>query len=110
MVSSKTVLYDGDKKKNLSASERERRDEERRRRERKEDVVIGKTSAKKGAKDFALDPKGTEQEYLRQASIIEREVHLLTTAGMESFNSVGDRCPFPNAVFFRASLNVFFER
>jgi hypothetical protein len=89
-VPSDTILFEGDKKKNLSASEREQRDEEARRRQRKEDVVIGKTSAKQGEKDFALDPKGTEQEYLRQASRIEREIYLLTEAGMESLNSVSD--------------------
>ena len=81
-------LYSGDKKKNLSASERERRDEEERRRKRRDDVVIGKTSAKKGEKDFSLDPKSTEEEYLRQASNIEQRVFQLTEAGLESLNSV----------------------
>jgi len=75
-------------KKDLSAADRERRDEEERRRKRKDDVVIGKTSAKKGEKDFALDPKATEQEYLRQATNVEREVFRLTEAGMELLNSV----------------------
>jgi hypothetical protein len=87
-ASSGTVLFEGDKKKNLSASEKEQRDEEARRRQRKDDVVIGKTSAKKGEKDFALDPKGTEQEYLRQASRIDREVYFLTEEGMQSLNAV----------------------
>jgi hypothetical protein len=90
LATSDTTLFEGDKKKNLSASEREQRDEETRRRERKEDVVIGKTSAKKGEKDFALDPKATEQEYLRQASRVDREIFLLTETGMECLNSVGD--------------------
>ncbi len=90
LATSDTTLFEGDKKKNLSASEKEQRDEETRRRQRKEDVVIGKTSAKKGEKDFALDPKATEQEYLRQASRIDREIFLLTETGMECLNSVGD--------------------
>lgn len=76
-----------------SASEKERRDEEERRRRRKDDVVIGKTSAKQGEKDFALDPQTTEQEYLRQASIVEKEVFRLTGAGMEFLNSVGGKRP-----------------
>jgi hypothetical protein len=76
-------------KKNISASDRERRDEEQRRSERKEDVVIGKTSAKKGASDYALDPKATEQEYLRQLSRQEQEIFHLTEQGMELLNSVG---------------------
>lgn len=101
-VSSGTALFEGDKKKNLSASEKEQRDEEARRRQRKDDVVIGKTSAKKGEKDFALDPKGTEQEYLRQASRIDREIYFLTEEGMQSLNAVRDVCSssflFPSIV------------
>lgn len=83
-----SCLFTGDKKKNLSASERERREEEERRRKRRDDVVIGKTSAKRGAKDFSLDPKSTEEEYLRQASNIEQQVFQLTEAGLESLNLV----------------------
>lgn len=81
-------LFLAGNKKDLSASERERREEEERRRQRKDDVIIGKTSAKKGEKDFALDPKATEQEYLRYASSVEREVFRLTDAGMQFLNSV----------------------
>ena len=58
----------------MSSSDRERRDEERRRNERKDDVVIGKTSAKRGESDYVLDPKATEEEYLRQASNAEQEI------------------------------------
>jgi hypothetical protein len=75
-------------KKNLSASEQERRDEENRRRTRKDDVIIGKTSAKKGEKDFSLNPKATEEQWLRQASKIEQKIFRLTATGMEALNSV----------------------
>jgi hypothetical protein len=46
--------------KHLSASDRERRDEEKRRKERQGEVIIGKTSARPGEKDFPLDPVATE--------------------------------------------------
>ena len=81
-------LFLSNNKRIPSASEKERRDEEERRRRRKDDVVIGKTSAKQGEKDFALDPQSTEEEYLRQASTVEQEVFRLTGAGMEFLNSV----------------------
>ena len=80
-------LYAGGKK-NMSSSDRERRDEERRRNERKDDVVIGKTSAKRGESDYVLDPKATEEEYLRQASNVEQEIFYLTEQGMELLNTV----------------------
>lgn len=91
-------------KKNLSASEKEKRDEEERRRRRKDDVVIGKTSAKKGETDFALDPKATEEEYLRQASIVEQEVFRLTETGMEFLNSV--RTEKVNSICTRYRLSL----
>lgn len=74
--------------KNLSASDQERRDEEKRRRKRKNEVVIGKTSAKKGEADYELDPKATEQEFLRQASHVEQEVFRQTAEGKKMLNSV----------------------
>lgn len=74
--------------KNLSAADRERRDEGNRRKKRKDDVVIGKTSAKKGETDYALDPAATEQEYLRQASKVEQKVFLMTSEGKKMLNSV----------------------
>lgn len=80
-------LFAGNKK-NVSASERERRDEEKRRQERKDDVAIGKTSAKKGEKDYPLDPKATEEQWLRQASNVEQQIYRLTEEGMEYLNSV----------------------
>ena len=73
----------GNNRKNLSAAERERRDEEDRRRARKDEVVPGKTSAKPGEKDYTLDPKATEMEWLRQASNLEQEVYAYTDKGME---------------------------
>jgi uncharacterized membrane protein YcgQ (UPF0703/DUF1980 family) len=76
------------KNKDMSASEKERRDEDERRRKRKEDVVIGKTSAKKGEQDFPIDTSATEQEYFRQMSSVEREVYQYTEAGMQFLNSV----------------------
>lgn len=81
-------LYGGSKK-NWSASDKERRDEEKRRSERKDDVVIGKTSAKRGESDYPIDPKATEQEYLRQASQEEKQIFHRTERGMELLNSVG---------------------
>lgn len=75
-------------KKNLSSSERERREEERRKNERKDDVVIGKTSAKRGETDYALDPKSTEQEYLKQLSNVEKEIFYRTEQGLELLKSL----------------------
>ena len=71
------------RKRNLSASEQERRDEERRRLERADDVKIGKTSAIDGEKNYRIDPKATEQEWMRQASDVEQEVFRQTDRGME---------------------------
>lgn len=76
------------KNKNLSSAERERRDEENRRKERKDDVVINRTSAKRGAQDYPLNPKATEEEWLRQASRVEQQVFKLTEEGMEALNSL----------------------
>jgi len=86
-VGRKTFLFVKGKK-DLSASERERRDEENRRRMRQDDVVIGKTSAKKGEKDCALDPQATQQEFLKHASAVEQEVFRLTEAGMGCLKSL----------------------
>jgi hypothetical protein len=76
-------------KKNLSAADKERRDEEMRRNTRRDDVIIGKTSAKKGESDYPIDSKVTEEEYLRQASKVEKEIYYLTEEGMASLKSVG---------------------
>lgn len=74
--------------KHLSAADRERRDEEKRRKERQGEVIIGKTSARPGEKDFPLDPKATEMDYLRQASAVEQEVFRQTEHGMEMLKMV----------------------
>lgn len=78
-------------KNGLSESERERRDEDERRRKRRDDVIVGKTSANKGEKDFVIDPEVTQQEYLRQASRVEEEVFRLTEAGMGFLKSVSSK-------------------
>ncbi|CAB9498311.1 expressed unknown protein [Seminavis robusta] len=67
-----------------SAASQERRDEEKRRKQRKSDVVIGKTSALRDASDLALNPKATEEEWMRQASREDQKVFSLTEEGMES--------------------------
>ena len=70
-------------KNSLSAAEQERRNEDQRRRERKTEVVLGKTSAVQGAKDFAIDVTSTEEEWMRQASTTEREVFRQTERGLQ---------------------------
>lgn len=76
-------LFASKDNKNLSAAKQERREEERRRSERKEDVVIGKTSALPAAKDYAIDPKATEEAWMRQATNVEQEIYRQTERGME---------------------------
>lgn len=68
---------------NLSAAGKERRDEDARRQIRKTDVVIGKTSAVAGAKDYPLDPKSTEEAWMQQASNLEQKVYRQTEIGMD---------------------------
>ena len=72
----------------MSAAGRERREEDQRRRQRKEDVVIGKTSALRDATDYALNPKATEEEWMRQASRVEQQIFRLTEDGMEALKMV----------------------
>lgn len=74
--------------KHESAAAQARRAEEQRRAERAQDVVIGQTSAKRGAKDFALDPVATEAEWLRMAAPVDRKVHQLTELGMNLLRSL----------------------
>jgi tetratricopeptide (TPR) repeat protein len=69
--------------KNMSASEKERREEEKRRQERKGEVVIGRTSAIAGEKDFPINPKSTQEQWMNQASRVEQEVYRQTELGME---------------------------
>ncbi|GKY92874.1 hypothetical protein MPSEU_000256600 [Mayamaea pseudoterrestris] len=68
----------------VSAAARARREEESRRLERREDVIVGQTSAKPGAKDFEINSRVTEQAWLSQASQIERQVYEYTERGMNS--------------------------
>ncbi|KAL7558095.1 hypothetical protein ACA910_020045 [Epithemia clementina (nom. ined.)] len=68
--------------RSLTAAEKERRDEDQRRNERAHDVVIGKTSAKRDERDYALDVSATEQEWMRQASKLEQEIYQQTEQGM----------------------------
>ena len=84
----RTCCFAGSKKY-LSAAEKERREEENRRRERMDDVVIGKTSAKRGENDFELDPKSTELEWLRLASKSEQAVFHFTDEGLKKLKLVG---------------------
>jgi tetratricopeptide (TPR) repeat protein len=79
---------DGNNKDNngMSASNRERREEDKRRNARKEDVIIGKTSAKRGEKDYVIDPKATEIEYLRSVSRTEQLIYQYTQDGMDEMN------------------------
>jgi tetratricopeptide (TPR) repeat protein len=72
----------------LTNAERERREEEKRRKERKDDVVIGGTSAKRGEQDYPLNPEATREEWLRQATLVERQVFRLTEDGMDALNSL----------------------
>lgn len=67
----------------LSAAGKERRDEDKRRSNRKADVIIGKTSAIKGATDFQLNPQHTAQEWLQHASSSEQEIATQTELGMD---------------------------
>ena len=105
-------------KKNLTNAERERREEEMRRKERKNDVVINKTSAKKDAKDYPIDPQATTEQYLKQASRIEQQIFHLTEQGMEAlkylqlqeadecFNKVFDLKP--DAYLWQAGIVKFY--
>jgi len=82
----------GGPNRNLSAAGKERRDEEKRRIQRKDDVVPGKTSALRGATDYELNSKATEEEWLRQASAVDKKVFRLTEEGMESLKMVCSVC------------------
>ena len=79
-INNHVILFQA--KRPLSTSEQERRDEDRRRIERKDDVIIGQTSAKRNAQDFALNVAATEQAYLSQASTVEQAIFQYTEQGM----------------------------
>jgi hypothetical protein len=72
----------------ISNMERERREETVRRKQRQQEVVIGQTSAQRGAQDYPLNPQATELEYLQQASQVERQVFHFTQQGMEAIQSL----------------------
>ena len=71
-------------KDHLTASKRERRDEDVRRADRQLDAVPGKTSAIPGAKDYALNPTATTQEWMKHASRVEQQVYQFTEQGMRA--------------------------
>jgi len=105
--------------RDLSAASRERREEDKRRKERRTENVPGKTSAKAGEKDYAIDPSATEQEYLRQLSYIEQEIYRQTENGMkmlkmfrldeatEAFDKVFSLKP--NAYVWHAGIARFYQ-
>jgi tetratricopeptide (TPR) repeat protein len=66
-----------------TAADRARRDEEKSRLDRRQDVVIGQTSAKAGAKDLTIDARHTEQAWLSQASKVEQQVYQWSEKGLE---------------------------
>jgi len=103
----------------LTASERARREEELGRKARKDDVVIGKTSAKLGQRDYELDVSATEQEYLRQASDVDRAVFQLTERGMAALKMLkvheAQRCfdevfrIKPDAYLWQSGIALFYS-
>ena len=116
-----TVLFsssNNDRNNKLKASELEQREEAKRKRERANDVVIGKTSAKPDAKDYGLDPKATENEFLRQATNVEQEIYVQTEKGLEHLKmlslqeavSAFDRVfeLKPNAYVWQAGIAKFY--
>jgi hypothetical protein len=74
--------------RHLSTSAKERREEERRRAQRLNDAVIGKTSAKKGAKDYCIDPDQTLKELIANSNEVEQEIHHQTELGKKYLNMV----------------------
>ncbi len=72
----------------MSTSAKERREEERRRAQRLNDAVIGKTSAKKGAKDYCIDPDQTLKELIANSNEVEQEIHHQTELGKKYLNMV----------------------
>jgi len=103
----------------LSAASRERREEDKRRKARQTENIPGKTSAKAGEKDYAIDPSATEQEFLRQASYNEQEIYRQTENGMkmlkmfrleeatEAFDKVF--ALKPNAYVWHAGIARFYQ-
>lgn len=100
--------YNNNNKNSLSSSDREKRDEERRRQQRKEDVVIGKTSAQRGAQDYVLNPDATEAEYLRTASQVEQLVYQYTEEGLNAMKALRlDQADAAFAEVFRCKADAY---
>ena len=100
--------YNNNNKNSLSSSDREKRDEERRRKQRKEDVVIGKTSAQRGAQDYVLNPDATEAEYLRSASQVEQLVYQYTEEGLNAMKALRlDQADAAFAEVFRCKADAY---
>ncbi len=74
--------------RHLSSSAKERREEERRRAQRLNDAVIGKTSAKKGAKDYCIQPEQTMKELIANSNQVEQEIYVQTERGKTCLNMV----------------------
>jgi len=79
---------DSEKNKNLSAAAKARREEDQRRLSRRNENIPGKTSALPTAKDFAIDPSATEQQWLSQASSLELQISRYTDEGMNYFKNL----------------------
>uniref|UniRef100_A0A6U2NIM3 SAP domain-containing protein n=1 Tax=Leptocylindrus danicus TaxID=163516 RepID=A0A6U2NIM3_9STRA len=106
------------KKPYLTTAEQEQRAEERRRLERRSDVVIGKTSALEGSKDFEIDISSTEKMYVENSDDVEREVFQQSDRGLKALR-MGDleeaKVAFdrvfamkPSAYLWQAGLVLFY--
>jgi tetratricopeptide (TPR) repeat protein len=67
----------------ISAASRARREEDASRERRKSDVVLGKTSAIRGAQDYPLDSKATEELWMKYASNLEQQIYRQTEIAMD---------------------------
>lgn len=89
------IRLNAQSERDLSASGSERRAEDKRRNDRKSDVVIGKTSAVQGEKDFMLDPKATETSLMASSTGVEQEIFQQTERGLDMLRAVS-RLPIGN--------------
>ena len=106
------------KKLYLTSAEQERRAEERRRLERRSEVVIGKTSAVEGSKDFEIDISSTEKMFVENSDVVETEVFQQSDRGLTALR-MGDleeaKLAFdrvfavkPSAYLWQAGLVMFY--
>ena len=51
-------------------------------------MVIGRTSARPGERDYVIDPEVTEREYLENSESYEREIHRHTERGLDALRMV----------------------